>query len=145
MATVFNSDQMTKLLGVPRQFVKSNEFGGRVRRAFFSCTLPGSGLATGDSITLCTLPSGARLLGGQFMWSATQGATATTAIGVAGTTGAYFAAAVTASTAIFPIINTQALLFGSETTAVTTVLATNAAAAWTASSVLSGYIEYMVD
>lgn len=145
MATVFNSDQMTKVLGTPAKLVKANEFGGRVRRAYFSKTLAASGLATGDSVILCKLPAGARVLGGTFCWNGTQGATATTAIGIAGTTGKYFVAAVTASAAMFGIANTQATNFGVETTVEETIQALNAAAAWTASSLLTGYIEYMTD
>src|ERR1700693_677139 len=145
MSTVFNSDQMAKVLGTPTKLVKPNEFGGRVRTVYFSCTLPGSGLATGDTITLCRIPANARLIGGNFAWSATQGATATTAIGTAASAGAYFAAAVTASAAKFGLIATQALGHGTVTTAETTVIATNAAAAWAVSSVLTGNIDYVVD
>jgi|KBSMisStandDraft_5_1062788.scaffolds.fasta_scaffold01900_6 hypothetical protein len=145
MATVFNSDQMAKVLGTPVKLVKPNEFGGRLRTLYFSCTLPGSGLATGDTITLGRIPPNARLIGGNIAWSATQGATATTAIGTSASSGAYMAAAVTASTAKFALIATQALGHGTVTAAETTVVATNAAAAWTAASVLTGNIDYVVD
>lgn len=145
MSTVFNSDQMAKVLGTPVKLVKPNEFGGRLRTLYFSCTLPASGLATGDTITLGRIPANARLIAGNFSWSATQGATATTAIGTAASAGAYFAAAVTASAAKFALIATQALGHGTVTAAETTVVATNAAAAWTASSVLTGNIDYVVD
>lgn len=145
MATVFNSDQMAKVLGTPNKLVKPNEFGGRKRALYFSVTLAASGLATGDSVTLGRIPANARLMGGEICWSATQGATATTAIGFAGTTGAYLAAVVMASTAKVKIIETQALAYGSATTAEVTVIATNAAAAWAASSVLMGHIDYIVD
>lgn len=145
MATVFNSDQMAKVLGTPSKLVKPNEFGGRLRVLYFSCTLAASGLATGDTITLGKIPANARLIEGNFAWSATQGATATTAIGTSASAAAYFAAAVTASAAKFPIIATQALGYGTVTTAETTVVATNAAAAWTAATVLTGEIKYVVD
>jgi hypothetical protein len=149
MATVFNSDQMAKVLGTPVKLVKPNEFGGRLRTLYFSCTLPASGLATGDTITAGRIPANARLIGGNISWSATQGATATTAVGsiVGATTtaGAYLAAVVTASTAKVALIATQALGHGTVTTAETTVVITNAAAAWTASSVLTGNIDYVVD
>lgn len=145
MATAFNSDQMTKVLGTPTQMVKPNEFGGRLRVLYFSITLPGSGLAIGDTVALGRIPANARLIEGNFAWSATQGATATTAIGTSTSASAYFAAAVTASTAKFPIIATQALGYGTVTTVETTIVATNGAAAWTVSSVLTGEIKYVVD
>ena len=142
MATAFLSDQETKFQSNPTRKVGTDEGGGDAQRVYFSKTLPSSGLALGDTIALCRLPSGARVLGGQFCWDQTQGATATTAIGISGTTGKYFAAAVTASAAVFRIGDTQAQNFGVLTTAEEAVLATNAAAAWTASSILRGYIDY---
>lgn len=144
MAT-FNSDQMTLLAAVPRSMVKSNEFGGRLRRAWFSITLPAAGLGTGDIINLCEIPIGARITGGNFRWSVGQGVTATTAIGITGTTGKYFVAAVTNSTAVFQVADIITTNYGVALTARETIIATNAAAAWTASSVLKGHIEYTVD
>ena len=144
MAT-FLSDQMTLLAAVPRSMVKSNEFGGRTRRAWFSITLPASGLATGDNITLCEIPAGARITGGNFRWGTAQGVTATTAIGIAGTTGKYFVAAVTNDLLVKQVADTIAHNYGVALTARETIIATNAAAAWAASSVLKGHIEYTVD
>lgn len=142
MATAFLSDQETKSQGNPPRKIGPDNLSKRATM-FFSKTLPGSGLATGDTIELGRIPLGARVLDGAFAWSATQGATATTAIGIAGTTGKYFAAAVTASAAKFPIVATQALGYGVLTTTEERVIATNAAAAWTASSVLTGHIDYL--
>src|SRR6185503_11843124 len=143
MATAFLSDQETLYGGNPPRKVGSDS-GSKRYTVFFSKTLPGSGLATGDTIALCRIPQGARVIDGAFAWSATQGATATTAIGIAGTAAKYMAAAVTASTAKFPFAATQALGYGAALTADEVVLATNAAAAWTASSVLRGHIDYML-
>ncbi len=145
MATAFQSDQVTNLNAVPRQMLKPADLHGRVRRAFFTKTLPGSGLAIADTIDLIPLPAGARVTGGQFCWDQTQGATATTAIGIAGATGKYFAAAVTASANVFRIADTQAQNYGATEAALVTLVATNAAAAWTASSVLKGHVDYVVD
>lgn len=143
MATAFLSDQLTDIAAGVK--LKSNVSYGRARRIYFTKTLPGSGLATGDSIALCTLPKGARVLGGKFNWSATQGATATSAVGYAGATGRYFAAAVTASAATFALADTQAQNYGDELAADQIILITNAAAAWTVSTVLMGHIEFLVD
>lgn len=145
MATAFLSDQETNVQATPTVMVKANEYGGRVRTLYFSRTLPSSGLATGDTITLGRIPKGARLIEGNFAWNGTQGATATTAIGTTASAAAYFAAAVTASSAKFPIIATQALGYGTVTAIETTVVATNAAAAWANSAVLTGEIKYVVD
>ena len=151
---VYNSDQVTSLTANPRGFLKPTEFGGRVRIMFWTITLPASGLAIGDSIQLGYLPKGARIIEGVFAWDTAQGVTATTAIGVSGTTGKYFAAAVTNSTAQNSFANTIALNWGSEEAAGTTsdkssgqelLIATNAAAAWTASSKMFGYVMYVVD
>jgi hypothetical protein len=138
----FLSDQMTAVAAGSK--IKANESYGRVRRMFFSHTLAGA-MTLGDTISLGVIPKGSRILGGQFCWSATQGATATTAIGIASSAAKYFAAAVTASAAVFRVADTQAQNYGVETTADETILATNAAAAWTVASVLKGHIDFMVD
>lgn len=141
MATAFKSDQETAAAASPPRKMGSSELG-KPYIAIFTHTLASSGLATGDTIDLCDLPVGARVLYGEFCWSATQGATATTAIGISGTAGKYFAAAVTASAAKFEFVATQALGYNTPLTAAEQIIATNAAAAWTASSVLRGYILY---
>jgi hypothetical protein len=125
--------------------VNSNEYGGRSRKAFFSKTLASSGLATGDTIALCRIPKGARIMGGSFCWDTAQGGTATLAIGITGTTGKYLVAAVTNATTNVAFANSIATNLGAVTTAEEAILATNAAAAWTASSILRGWIEYVVD
>jgi len=145
MATAFKSDQITKIDSVPVQHVAPDELGGRVRRAYFSKQLPASGLAIGDTIDLVILPLGARVEGGQFVWDTAQGATATTAIGIAGTVGKYFAAAVTNALTVFRMADTIAQNYGVKTTVAERVIATNAAAAWTANSIIKGHVDYVVD
>ena len=137
-----NSTQIAALATVPVTHLKPNEWGGRVRRAYFDVTVPTTGI--GDTMTLCRVPKGARVLGGSFAFSAAQGATATTAIGISGTTGKYRAAAVTNATTAFPIASTTAENLGTETTVEETIIATNAAATWTAGS-FKGYMDYVVD
>jgi len=145
MATVFNSDQMAVILANPPGMNNSQVMGGRTRKMCFTKTLPASGLATGDSILLGELPIGARIVGGQFVWGTAQGATATTAIGITGTTGKYFVAAVTNALTVFRLADTLAQNYGAVLTAREVVQALNAAAAWTADSVLKGHIDYLVD
>lgn len=137
-----NSVAIAKLVSVPVEHVKPNEMGGRVRRMYFEVTVPTSG--AGDTMTLGRIPKGARVAGGSFAFSAAQGATATTAIGIAGTTGKYRTAAITNATTPFRIADTTAENLGAETTSEETILATNAAAAWTAGT-FKGYIDYVSD
>jgi hypothetical protein len=111
----------------------------------FTITLAGSGLAIGDDIRLGELPIGARIVGGQFVWGTAQGAAATMAVGIAGSTGKYFAAAVTNALTVFRMADTIAQNHSVVLTAREVVLATNAVAAWTVSSALKGWIEYLVD
>jgi hypothetical protein len=66
-------------------------------------------------------------------------------VGYAGATGRYFTAAVTASAAVFRIADTQAQAYGDELAADQTILITNAAAAWTVSTVLTGHLDWTLD
>ena len=141
MANV-NSDQYAKIVSVPVVHVKVNEWGGRVRRMFWNVAAVPTG--AGDTMTLGKIPRGARILGGSMAFSVAQGVTATTAIGVAGTTGKYRTAAVTNALTAFAIASSIAENLGLELTADETIIATNAAAAWTAAS-FAGYIDYVVD
>ena len=144
MAT-FNSDQYTLTQKAIPSKVSSNQWGGRLRRQYFTITLPAAGLATGDIINLGKLPPKSRILGGQFNWGTAQGITATTAVGTVASSGRYFAAAVTNSLAVVRIADTAAQNFGDELAAETLLIVTNAAAAWTASSVLQVIVDYIVD
>ena len=119
------------------------ELAGRLRVAYFSvAAVPVVGIA--DTMTLTKLPKGAKPLRGVLQFTVAQGATATTAIGIAGTTGKYMVAAVTNATTEVVFLTTAATNMGVNTTAEETIIATNAAATWTASA-FSGYIIYVVD
>lgn len=65
--------------------------GGRVRR--FRATIPYAGQASGNTIVLADVPAGYQFSHGLITASATAGASATIAIGVAGTAGKYRTAA----------------------------------------------------
>jgi len=120
----------------------ANELSGRVRVAYFSVAAVPTG--AGDTMTLTKLPKGAKVLRGVLQFSVAQGVTATTAIGIAGTTGKYRVAAVTNATTEFVYAEIAAVNMGNDTTAEETILATNAAAAWTAAA-FRGYLIYVVD
>ena len=66
--------------------------GGRLRRFRASFTMAAQ--ASGDDIVLARIPAGYRFAFGIINASATMGASATVAIGIAGATGKYRAAAV---------------------------------------------------
>jgi hypothetical protein len=70
--------------------------GGRVRR--FRATVPFAGQAIADTVTLAKVPAGYTFAYGVINNTATLGATATIAIGVAGATGKYRAAAIQTAT-----------------------------------------------
>lgn len=122
--------------------VAANELSGRVRVAYFSVAVVPVG--AGDTMTLTRLPKGAKPILGRFQFTVAQGATATTAIGIAGTTGKYRAAAISNATTEFVFVSTAAENMGVNTTAEEIILATNAAAVWTTCA-FSGYILYVVD
>jgi hypothetical protein len=137
-----NSTQIANLIADPVVHLRPDEQGGRVRRNYFTATVPTAGVA--DTMTLTRIPAGVRVMGGRIWFSAAQGAAATTAIGIAGTTGKYRAAAVTNATTGFPLAESIVENQGALTTAMETILATNAAATWTAGT-FRGFIEYVVD
>lgn len=82
----FDSVQMAKLNAVPVQHIRSDEHG-RVRRATFAWESTATPAAA-DTINLCKLPPGARVVGGQMYWEANT-ATATFNVGVAGSASKY--------------------------------------------------------
>jgi hypothetical protein len=98
MATV-NSNQMAKLLATPVQHINSDEHG-RVRRAFFAFE-PTVITGATDTVNLCKLPPGARVMSGKLFWEAGT-ATCQFAVGIAGSTGKY--SAVPALLTAAPII-----------------------------------------
>lgn len=145
MATAFLSDQETLYASNPSRKVGVDIGQGKIITVRFSKTLAASGLATGDTIQLGRVPAGATILGGAFVWDTAQGATATTAIGTTTSAAKYFAAAVTNALTPNDIARTTALAYGTTLTADEILLATNAAAAWTASSILRGHFSYTKD
>ena len=92
MATTYGTE-MTKLRNTtPPEKPDAGAVSGKLR--VFSETFTMAAQAAGDIIELARLPKGARVLFGVLNASATLGAAATLAIGIAGNTGKYRAAAV---------------------------------------------------
>lgn len=138
-----NSTQITAINALNK--IGSNESHGRIRAAFFDVpAVPTTGV--GDTMTLCKIPKGARILRGQFVYSVAQGATATTAIGIASNSIKYMGGSLTNATTAFTFADRINLTnnHGVELSAEETIIATNAGAAWTAAA-FRGYIEYVVD
>ena len=134
-----NSTQITNMAAYKDT---ANATGGRRRTVYWSCAVPTAG--AGDTMTLTKLPKGARVLGGGLQFSVAQGATATWAVGISGTTNKYRAAGTANNTNMNTFALTPTENFGTETTAEETIIATVAAAAGTAATCV-GYIDYMTD
>jgi len=98
---VFTSQERALQVATPRQMPNAAYVGGRVRRYRNVINLAtvngGSAVTTADTIALTEIPAGSVFDYGMLTSSVTLG-TSTLAIGVAGTTGKYRAAAV--STAV---------------------------------------------
>lgn len=98
----FYSNEMRGVADVPRNLVGNEALGGRVR--VFRATIPldapnlnstsaGTVITSADPVVLARVPAGYRFAGGELVSSVSLG-TSTVAIGIAGTTGKYRAAAV---------------------------------------------------
>lgn len=143
--TAYKSEQAAKLAA--NKFIKTNEFSGTRRVAFFKFTVPTGNAATSDTVDLITLPKGARILGGTYATEAmsTAAGTATLSIGDGTTANKYLDAANVDAAGNGAFAHTVALGFGSELTADTTLVATVGGEAWAAGKVLTGAVEYVVD
>jgi hypothetical protein len=95
MAQTFASE-VAGLSTIPSTKSNGGVQGGRVRR--FRATVPFAGQAAADTIVLAEVPAGFTFAYGVMNNTATFGGTATVAIGVAGATGKYRAAAVQTAT-----------------------------------------------
>jgi len=155
--STFNSTQMAKLLATPVQHVRSDEHG-RVRRAYFAWEDATLTPAAADTINLCKLPPGARVLGGMMFWEANT-ATATLDVGIAGATTKYtptnaplLTAANTKSTAagvpggylLGSASGTNAApVMGEVQSSAITIIGTVGVATLTANKRICGWIDYL--
>jgi hypothetical protein len=156
---VFNSTQMAKLNATPVQHVRSDEHG-RVRRAFFAWEDASATPAAADTINLCKLPPGARVMGGKLFWEANT-ATATFAVGISGSTSKYVSAntpLLTAAPTATPAAGgaggydlvgvgtggtNAAPVIGEVLASAVTIIGTVAVATLTANKRICGYIDYL--
>jgi len=140
----YKSVQETKRTNVPPKMLAPDELKGRIRVAYFDYTVPAGGIALNDTVDLCTLPLGARLLGGRYANSA-MGGTGALQIGVAGTAGKYLAATSIAAAGNGSFAADVATNVGDVMTAETTLVATVSTAGWQAGGVLRGHATYVLD
>lgn len=149
MAFDHNSVQFAKFAANPRQAVKANEWGGRVRAAFFD--FDSLTLAQNDVVGLAVLPRGARVIGG-FVAFGDFGTGVSVDIGTYTLDGTlidvdWFAdgidVATAAGTATFA--DTEALHYGEELAADVAIGAIFLGANPDDTVRLSGHILYMLD
>lgn len=153
----FDSVQMAKLNATPVQHVRSDEHG-RVRRVTFAWESTATPAAA-DTINLCKLPPGARVLGGKMFWEANT-ATATLGVGISGTANKYTGTAslLTAAPTQAPAAGgaggrdlvgdgtggtIAAPIIGEVLTSAVTVIGTVAVATLAASKRIYGYLDYL--
>jgi len=158
-ATAINSrsNELAQILAPLYGPLKPNQQHGRVRLAVFTKTFAAE--AAGEDVALCVLPKGARILGGEFIFSATLGGTATISFGLMDKAGSgfidtllsvsdnvalLFAATALTATAKQVLAATVALSYQYETEKELYVTCTTAAAAM-GTQVLTGHILYAVD
>lgn len=92
--SIWYSNELTGIDSNPS--VKANVSagaGGQLRRYRATIPMTNPAIASGDTVHLCRLPAGSMFAFGLINASATMGASATLAIGVASNTGKYRAAA----------------------------------------------------
>jgi len=141
----YKSDQITNSDAKPPVMNKNNTSGGRVRRMCFTYTVLTGGVAIGDTIQLCRVPSAARHFGGRVEHDAVGAATATLSMGDGTTATKYSAATLVDTAGGFDFGKTVALDFMAELAGDVVFTATVGTAALTAGKVIKGYVEYMAD
>lgn len=152
------SNQVTKMVGVDYQQLKPTELHGRRRVAFFDYT--STALTAGSRIAVTRIPSGARILGGYWLLSATLGASTTLSVGLAGVNndGNYLADPATADsdtvllgatastgTTKVEFANTVALKNGLTLDKECYLVLATGGATLTAGVTVQGAVEYVVD
>jgi hypothetical protein len=147
MPTAYKSVQQTKIDATPREMLRPNEMGGRVRVAFWEFTVPAATLVINDTVDLVTLPKGARILGGKIVCEAmsTAGGTASADIGIIGTAAKYGDNIDVDAAGADDFAHTIALYFGELLTVETKIVLTAVAEAWAAAAKCYGFVLYAVD
>ena len=141
------SVQITKLDAVPAERLETHELGGRVRPAYFEFTVPVGNAAIADTVELCELPAGARILGGHFAAEAMSsgGAAASMQLGDGSDPDRFLGTTSIDAAAEGAFAHTIALGYGQRLAAKTRLVATVLTEAWAAGQKLSGHLLYVAD
>lgn len=144
-----NSTQWAKVAGLVAGTLysplKPNEYRGRVRMAYFTCTLAAN--AVDDTINLVRVPEGGRIIGGHVVFSALSsgGGTAQIQVGTAADPDRYLGTTSVEAAGSSAIANTIALNYGEEVSEDTDVIATVKGEALATAGTLSGHVLFVVD
>lgn len=143
----YNSAQMAVLAEHPPGRLTARDAHGTVRMAWFSYTTPAGGCAVDDTIALCRVPRGARLLGGHYTAEAMSSGAGDAAVKFGdGTTADKYLGSTTVDAAAAGSFNdTVARALGSTLSADLVLTATVTGEAWAAGKLLSGYLQYVTD
>jgi hypothetical protein len=142
------SSQSAKLDATPRQYIKANESGGRMRRTYFDYTVKAGNLAINDRIKAGdAIPKGARIFGGQIAFEAmsTAGGAASAQIGDGTTATKYLGTTSVDAAGTAAFGNTVALFYGEELAADLQLWVTAVTEAWLAGQKIAGHIDWMLD
>lgn len=141
MATVY-SDERANDVAVPPVPNAANKAGRVLRKYFSVASTTSTPITTADTLELCKLPVGARVVGGVLIYGA-MGGTATAVIGVAGTTNKYLTSTSVVSAGKATFGDTNALNFGDALTAETTLILTPGGSNYASGQYVKGYVEYI--
>lgn len=141
------SDQITKLEAGPRKFLPPDELAGRKRVSVFTFAVPAAGVAIAETVALCTVPEGARILGGHAAWEAmsTGAGAATMELGDGTTAAKYLEATDIDAAGSANFADTVARNTLEKLTDELTLTATASVEAWAATKKLVGWIEWTLD
>lgn len=141
------SVEMDRMTATPVTVQKANAIGGKIRSypfTFHTAAADAEGVgpvASGDTVVLTRLPSGAKVVGGQVSFGV-MGTGATAIIGTTADTDRYSGTLTTpAAGGVVSLANTDALFHGEELTADTDIILTGGGATYaTTTKEIIGYI-----
>lgn len=118
---------------------------GKVKAVYFRYTAPASSMpAAGDTIELCKLPKGARVVESFLAWDA-QASGATLSLGISGTVAKYMAAQTMTSAGVKAGPTLIAELVDTPEANDVTVIGTLATAGLAANGNIAGWLQYTID
>lgn len=145
--TDHQSVQVAKLAANPPERLATDEQGGRKRVAYGFFTVPVGGVAIAETVAMCMVPKGARILGGQLASEAMSsgGAAASVQVGDGATAARFLGTTSIDAAAVAAFANTMALGFGTKLTADTWIVLTAVTEAWAAGQDIAVAVDYVAD